>query len=101
MKEIQIVIYLEDFITGNIEREFEIGYLVAPGIAVTKCVTNTFYFHNVRPLPEGGDLYELIEEIADISVMNNVPLDIKSMPAEALAFALWASGNVAPAVVAI
>jgi len=101
MKEIQILHEYEEFTTGEIVRDTEIGYLIAPGIAVLGCSTNTLYFVNVRPMYEGGDLYEMIGDIADINVMNSAPLDIKSMPAEALTFALWAAGNVEPAVVAV
>ena len=92
MKQIQIVMYCEDFITGELERDVEIGYLIAPGIAVLKCVTNTIYFVNVSPSDEGGNLYDHVRGITDIAIMNSADVDIKSMPAEAVSFAVWAAG---------
>src|SRR5690606_15014135 len=101
MKQIQIVMYCEDFITGELERDVEIGYLIAPGIAVLKCVTNTIYFVEVRPSDEGGNLYDHVGDITDISIISEVNVDVTTMPAAAVSFALWASGNVEPAVVAV
>lgn len=92
MKTVQIVRYTEDFVTGEVEREVEKGYLIAPDVAVVPCI-NTLYFICVGPSEEGGDLCDDLGLMCDIIIPSDNEIDLSTMPASALTFALWASGK--------
>lgn len=92
MKTVQIVRYTEDFVTGEVEREVENGYLIAPGVAVVPCIS-TLYFISVGPSEEGADLRDDLGLICDIIIPSNNEIDLSTLPASALTFALWAAGK--------
>ncbi|MEV5028525.1 hypothetical protein [Paenibacillus sp. LPE1-1-1.1] len=90
--KVEIVRYIEDFITGEVEREIENGYIIAPGVAVVPCIS-TLYFVSVGPSEEGTGLYDDLGLLCDIILPSDNEIDLTTMPASALTFALWVAGK--------
>ncbi|WP_141500946.1 hypothetical protein [Paenibacillus luteus] len=90
MEQIQIFYYYEESATQTIECSVEHGYLIAPDIAVTICVSNTIYFIRVKPSDEEVGTYIDCGLISDI-VIPGFGADLSTLPRESLVFALWAA----------
>lgn len=101
MEQVVIGYNSEDFITGETVRSFETGYLIAPDIAVVPCLT-ALYFVRIKPSPLVENTYDDCGEIASFDVPVGCTKNIDSLPAEALAVAMWvAESQRAPLAVAV
>src|SRR5690606_35178964 len=89
MEQIKIIYIGEDSqVEGGVYRSIETGYLLAPGIAVVPCLT-TLFFLRVKPSAEEAGLYDDCGEFASFDVPAGCTENIESLPAEALAVAMW------------